>query len=409
MWKAVPLTQYSTLSSLTKEKGVLLYMEDFVIISKEKEKDRIPLIKFDNFETLINEHLMQGRLFCIHGPSGCGKSGLIRTILSEYTFIDFGADVMRSKHHTENTLSFLEGTKSVILFDDIDTENQSFKIISDFINHTKYSTGPIVFICRECLKLERVFPDMLCLEMPVPTSEQLAKLSQQILDGECPPGLVYRGNLRNYVIALESFKNFNLVVSNGDDFYSTRESIVDLICKGGNGYQRFIGTGIEEHGHTQDLIFSNYKAQSLKDNVTIADSISQADVMDNHIYAGNWDFLPYFTLNACVVPSKVHGNTLDRTTLKPGSAWTKHYNYKMRKKQLANFIGRNPHGNFDIDSFSYLINIIKNSSLSRSLDLLKSYDIQSRDIDLMNHIVLSSRLKGKTLIHIKKALKKHYV
>jgi len=384
-------------------------MDDFVIISREKEKDRIPLIKFDIFENLINEHLMNGKLFCIHGPSGCGKSILIRTILSDYTFIDIGADIIRSKQNTENTLSFLEGTKSVVLFDDIDTENQSFKIIVDFINNTKYVTGPIVFICREYLKLEKVFPDLLCLEMPVPTSNQLDKLSQQILCGECPPELVYSGNLRNYVIALNTFKNFKLIVSHGDEFYSTRESIVDLICKGGRGYQRFIGKGIEEHGHTQDLIFSNYEARGIEDSVKISESLSRADVMDSHIYAGNWDFLPYFTLDACVVPSQVHGNTLDKTKLKPGSSWTKHYNYKMRKKQVANFIDRNPNGHFDIDTFSYLINIITNSSLTTSLELLKSYDIRSRDIDLMNHIVLSSRLKGKTLIYIKKELKKHYV
>jgi hypothetical protein len=384
-------------------------MEDFVIITKEKENDTIPLIKFNKFENLINEYLMQGKLFCIHGPSGCGKSVLIRTILTEYTFFDFGSDTMRSKQHTETALSFLEGTKSVILFDDMDTENQSFKIIADFINHTKYSTGPIVFISRDPLKLEKVFPDILCVEMPVPTSEQLSKLSQQILGPVHPCPIVYNGNLRNYVIALNSFKNFKLIVSEGDDFYSTRESIVDLICKGGRGYQRFIGTGIEEHGHTQDLIFSNYEAQSIEDSVKISDSISQADVMDNHIYAGNWDFLPYFTLNACVVPSKIHGNTLEKANLKPGSSWTKHYNYKMRKKHLDNFISRNPHGNFDIDLFSYLVTIIKNMSTTDSLELLKSYNIQSRDIDLMNHIVLGNRLKGKTLIHIKKALKKHYV
>ena len=145
--------------------------------------------------------------------------------------------------------------------------------------------------------------------------------------------------------------------------------IVDLICKGGNGYQRFIGKGIEEHGHTQDLIFSNYSAPALEDSVKISDSLSRADVMDSHIYSGNWDFLPYFTLDACVVPSKIHGNTLDRNTLKPGSSWTKHYNYKMRKKQVDNFISRNPHGHFDIDSFSYLINIIKNMSITTSLEL----------------------------------------
>jgi hypothetical protein len=247
--------------------------------------------------------------------------------------------------------------------------------------------------------------------MPVPTSGQLDKLSQQILGSSspAPSSLVYSGNLRNYVIALGVFKNCKLLVSNGDDFYSTRESIVDLVCKGGRGYQRFIGKGIEEHGHTQDLIFSNYEAQTIEDSVKISESLSRADVMDSHIYAGNWDFLPYFTLDACVVPSQVHGNTLDKTKLKPGSSWTKHYNYKMRKKQLDNFISRNPHGTFTIDLFSYLINIIKNLSLTSSLELLKSYNIQSRDIDLMNHIVLSSRLKGKTLIYIKKELKKHYV
>jgi len=385
-----------------------VYMEDFVIITKEKEVEELPLIKFDKFDTLINEYLMSGKLFCIHGPSGCGKSVLIRRILKDYTFVDFSTDTMRSKHNTEHTLSFLEGTKSVILFDDIDTENQSFKIIADFINNTKYVTGPIVFTCRECFKLEKILTGLVSLEMPVPTIYQLDKLSRQIL-GDIKHDIVYGGNLRNFVIALDSFKNFGLVVSEGDDFYTTRESVIDLICTGGRGYERFIGDSIEEHGHTMDLVHSNYNVDTMEDCVKISDSLSRADMMDAHIYTGNWDFLPYFTLDACVVPAAAHGNTLERDKLKPGSSWTKHYNYRMRRKQVDNFINRNPVGGFDLDSFSYLISIIKSLSLTRSLELLKSYDIQSRDIDLMNHIVLSNKLKGKTLIHIKKALKKHYV
>jgi hypothetical protein len=131
-------------------------------------------------------------------------------------------------------------------------------------------------------------------------------------------------------------------------------------------------------------------------------------VWDGHIYSGNWDFLPYFANHACVMPAKIIGNRVDHKSLKPGSSWTKHYNFKMRQKHVENFIRRNNSSNFDIDFFTYLSVFIKNLEPDEIMKLLREYDIRSADIDLMNHITLTTRLKGKKILYIKKALKNDY-
>jgi len=69
---------------------------------------------------------------------------------------------------------------------------------------------------------------------------------------------------------------------------------------------------------------------------------------------------------------------------------------------------RNNSCNFDIDFFSYLAIFIKNLPHNEIMNVLLSYDIRSQDIDLMNHIILGSRLKGRAINYIKKALKHEY-
>ena len=385
-------------------------MENFVIIKKEKFVDDIPRIYFEDFDLQIDKLILDGGVICVWGPSGCGKSLMVKDILKSYTYVDIHADVLKSRKDTETILNSVKGTESVLLFDDIDTDGGSWKLICDFINDTNNIIGPVVFISRRIDRLDGTIENMNFIRVPEATDRQIGDLAVKIKP-DVTPGewkQFWRGNIRNFVNSLDCYKRSGLITSEQDEIYSTQDSIRDLICTGGRGYQRFIGQGIEEHGHMQDLIFTNYKCDDIADSAMVADYMSSADVWDDHIYAGNWDFLPYFTLTACVLPSKIVGNVLDYNSLIPGSAWTKHYNYRMRKKQVESFMRRNNSCNFDINFFSYLAVFIKNLPQNEIMNILLCYDIRSQDIDLMNHIILGSRLKGRAINYIKKALKHEY-
>ena len=385
-------------------------MENFVIIKKEKVVEEIPRIYFEKFDDLVDRSIMNGEIICVWGPSGCGKSIMVKEILKSYTYVDFHSDILKSRKDTENLLNSVKGTESVLLFDDVDIECGAWKCVTEFINNSNNLTGPVVFVSRRVDKLENQIDGLTFIPVPAPTVEQVEQLANKIMPDamEDEWKQFWNGNIRNFVNSLTCYKRSGLVASHQDEIYSTQDSIKDLICKGGRGYKRFIGQGIEEHGHMQDLIFTNYKCQDISDSARVAEYMSNADVWDDHIYAGNWDFLPYFTISACVLPARVVGNVLDYKSLRAGSAWTKHYNYRMRKKQVENFMTRNNSSNFDIDFFSYLAIFIKNLSHEEIMKLILSYDIRSQDIDLMNHIILGSRLKGRNITHIKKALKHEY-
>ena len=384
-------------------------MENFVTINKEKVTgENIPLIHNDAFTTKLGSHIMNGDMICIHGPSGCGKSCTTREILKEYSFVDFHIDFLKSKKETVDMLSRVGGTGAVLLFDDVYPGLSGWNCVVEFFNNCKVTTGPVIFVTREFGKIKEDFEDIICIETPVPSDIELLYYAKKFYKISDETFIKYwKGNLRNFINSVSCLSQFGLQTHFQDEFFSTTESIHDLICKGGRGHRRFIGNGIEEHGHTMDLIFSNYKCDTIEDCARVAESLSRAEVVDNIIYAGNWDFLPYFTLDACIVPSKIVGNTIDKKDLVKGTSWTKHYNMKMRGKQLEQFKRRTNSVGLDIDSMTYLCHMLRDYPNDKCIEILTSCNIISSDLDLMNHIVFDNKLKGKKFVYLKKQLKQY--
>jgi len=352
-------------------------MENFVIIKSENSRPK------NDFENKIDECLMSGLVVCVWGGSGVGKTWSCKRVLEEYSFIDMNSDILRSKKITQEMMEKIPGTSSVLFFDDLCIDSPGFPGIANFIDNPTCTTGPILFTMRDPSKFQKYFKN---------TEIQYLEL--------CGP------NRRFEIISTECMQRFGLKTSEVDNFYSTRDNIVDLICKGGDGYQRFIGKGIEEHGHNADLIFSNYKCENISQVCEISDSLSMADCFDDKIYEGNWDFLPYFTLFSCVIPSKVMGNTLNEKDLIPGTCWTKLFNQKMREKQYTEMKNRVTGINIDYNFAFYFMNIMVNSSTEKGKKLCMELGIKSQDLDLMNHLV-DIKLKGRALNIIKKHLKHH--
>jgi hypothetical protein len=76
----------------------------------------------------------------------------------------------------------------------------------------------------------------------------------------------------------------------------------------------------------------------------------------------------------------------------------------MRQKAVENFFITHNMGR-DLGTFSYLSLLLKNKSMNDAVQLCMDYDITSQDIDLMNHITLKTKLKGKFVNTLKRTLK----
>tara|TARA_R110002074_G_scaffold8841_9_gene35820 strand:+ start:1236 stop:2303 length:1068 start_codon:yes stop_codon:yes gene_type:complete len=352
-------------------------MENFVIIRSENFRAK------SDFEQKIDDYLMSGQVVCVWGGSGVGKTYSCNRVLQEHSFVDINCDITRSKRCTQDMLKKIAGTSSVLFFDDVLIDCPGFTPIADFIENQVCITGPVLFTIRDPTKFKKYFKDI--------------EIKYLELSGP---------NKRFEIISAECMEKFGLKVGKNDDFYSTRDNIVDLICKGGRGYERFLGQGIEEHGHNADLIFSNYNCDTIKDAAIVSDSLSRSDVLDDKIYEGNWDFLPYFTLHSCVIPSMIVGNKTDPADIRPGTSWTKLYNQKMREKHFGNMKSRVTKSNVDVDFISYFMRILLKMSCDEMKNICISYGIRSQDIDFMNHLVFT-KLKGKALNTLKKHLKHH--
>jgi hypothetical protein len=159
---------------------------------------------------------------------------------------------------------------------------------------------------------------------------------------------------------------------------------------------------ISEHGYVWGVVHDNYVDAPCADFVKIADCMSTAEILDTHIYNGNWDILPFFCLMSTVVPAIEINQVLDRSLIRPGSAWTKYGNYKMRRNKLNTIQSRVPQS-LDLDTIKLLVRYCKLKSPS-AVPLLKSYNIKPPDIDVINHLVLVDKLTQKEIQNLKKAL-----
>ena len=352
-------------------------MENFVIIHSQKSREKTEL------ENNIDKEIENGNIVCVTGGSGVGKTYACRRVLEEYSFIEITQDMLKSRRTANDILEKLAGTPTVMFFDDVQLESYGMSVIIEMLQNPRFVHGPVLFNIRNKLRFESVFSGLDIVYFDI--------------DGP---------NKRNEIISVECKERFGLEVSALDDFYTTNDNIYDLICTGGKGYKRFIGKGIEEHGHMTDLIFSNYKCETIEDAAALTDSMSYSDTFDTKIYEGNWDFLCYFTAHACVIPSKITGNKMDYKKLSPGTVWTKHCNQSLREKNFRLLQTRSPHSSLDINFVSYFMKLLSRSNAEKAKELCDAHNLKSQDLDLMNHLV-ATKLKGKVLNIVKKHLKQH--
>ena len=89
-----------------------------------------------------------------------------------------------------------------------------------------------------------------------------------------------------------------------------------------------------EHGNMIGYVHENYTSadSTLEDACKILHSMSDASMVDCHMYDGNWELMPFFVNSACAIPCNILNGRV--TSKKQASAWTKHMNTCMRLKQF---------------------------------------------------------------------------
>jgi hypothetical protein len=183
-----------------------------------------------------------------------------------------------------------------------------------------------------------------------------------------------------------------------DVFWNPKDFVKSLIGKNGHrDPMKFLGTTIDEHGHVMDMIHDNY-IDSQVDPCEVLECLSIASIYDDVIYAGNWNLLPYFTIESCIRPAQIIGHSISGE-LRPGSTWTKFSSMCMRRKKVKAMCNRVARRELDIDSLMVLRDYFENMN---NLELIEEYDLRKCDFDVLGHLCLVKKMKAKTIAALKK-------
>jgi hypothetical protein len=312
----------------------------------------------------------------VYGSTGVGKSFLLKHALEGTNYVELTSELLKS--------DFVTRIKSMhvhVLADDVEvTEPLSLGstiVVSDAMveNFECMYVEPLT--CDNLIEIgRRKFP-----------GTDLEKLRLHAMQA--------KGDVRTFLFRLNDFTDVR------DMFKTPKDFVYDLVCKGGCLEPRdYICRTVAEHGYSWGIMHENYVDAPGVDLAAIADMMSYADVKDDDIYNG-YSHKTIFSLFAVVLPAIEIDHTLDRATMRPGSAWTKFNNYKMRHKRYQKLALKS---NINIDSLMVISQYCR-SCPNEVGPMLKHYGIESADIDMMNHLSLINKIKPRVLQSIKSKLK----
>lgn len=362
---------------------------DRFIITKTKKNDEKLLIGREDVMIELKECIKKKEIVCVYGESGVGKTYMLEHILQK-NFIEISEIILKSKQSSLDFIEKLKNTKCPIMIDNYNTNLPGSKEFLEMKNTCLIivSLVPIVaddiklihlknFNVNELVNLGRLkFP-----KKPLQNIVELAKKS--------------RGNIRNFLISL----NFS---DCKDIFKTPKQFVYDLVCSDVK-YPETPSLDslnkIQEHGYSWGIIHENYlDSPDVKDSFEeISELMSISDVFDTIIYENNWDDLKYFNLFAIIMPAIKMKHSISTDNMRPGSAWTKYSNYKMRLSRFKSM-------RIPLESVYLHRMYLENGDISRFLN----YKLKSIDVDTINHLCIETKLKAKNILKLKKQIKNAY-
>ena len=347
-------------------------MDKFVTVSRQKESEEIT--GRDSQLEYIKSLLEKNTSFCIWGSIGIGKTFLIKHALIGVQYIDLSSDFFKIER--------IRDTYTHVLADGV-LVSEPLSLGSTIV----ISDGPIENF--ECIKLEPLSIEDMIL---VGIKKKFSGIDIRT------HAIISHGDMRVFLFRLDKF------VDKRDVFKSPKDFVYDLLCRDGSlDPHDYIGKTVMEHGYSWGIVHENYLDSSISgDNITsISDMMSLADIKDEDIYSGQ-GHNNIFSLFGILLPSISINHTLERDSMRPGSAWTKFNNYKMRHRRYQALSGRKGF-HVDIDSLMVISQYCKGKT--DVIPMLEYYGFESADIDMMNHISLINKIKPRVLQNIKTRLK----
>ena len=328
------------------------------------------------------------RVVCLVGKSGIGKTWAAREALGP-NLVELTSEILRSRHDTNEFLEKIRGTNIPVLLDEYET-------LSDLVGLRDLTEVPTMgqFIVTSQV-VPKFYFEIDIIEFPTKTFEEIKALCPAATDENIRSS---KGDLRLVFMSLE----FNS--DTRDEFNSPREFVSSLVSVYSKvNPAKLIGHPVCEPGNMASILNANYIDGPKKlDFALIADYFSQADIIEDEVFSGAWELLPYFNLFGCILPAVAIGHTL-KTPLKPGSTWTKYQNICMRNKKIKAMSHRVPRLDLDLDGLM----LLRDMAEAGNYEILREYGIQPQDVDVMGHLSPLHKLKPKTLSTIKKWLSQY--
>jgi GTPase SAR1 family protein len=353
-------------------------MDKFITLRTTKEIPEFIDNEYNVVKALKNIVATNG-IVCIYGDSGVGKTHLIDYVLRGKKRFDYN-----TKDHNDELLKLSDAH---VVMDDVEVDKSLIERLKEGV---KPSRGSLILTARTITKIE--FCN--CLHIPHPHVSTMVAIGLMRFPNENPNRLEklamrVNGNVREFLLSID----FECI---RDIFQTPKEFIHRLLSDARTNPREHIGASIPDHGYTWDIVHENYIDAPGIDIVQISEFMSLADCLDTRIYNDNWELTPLFSLVAIIAPAIEINHTLKRECIRPGSAWTKFSNFKMRRIKYQSFQKRN----IDLDALS----VIRNYPTEQSIEIMKHYKFVPSDIDVMNNLSCGKKFKTREIQSIKKKL-----
>ena len=344
----------------------------------------------DVIENIVNTN----DIVCLYGESGVGKTHLIEFVMKGRNWVDLNHELIKTPDFMER----LKNSDCHVVLDDLESDVHLVKDLFETIRSgRKLSKGATIVVVRNLSKVDfcnGVYfdpldnPTMVTIGRKKFPKEPLKRLEQLARESN--------GNVRTFL--------YSIAYSGKRDLFRTpRDFVCDLLCESNVNPRDYIGKPIQEHGYTWDIVHENYPDAPGVDLTYVSECMSQADILDTEIYKGNWNLVPLFSTVSTVIPALHINHSLNRESIRSGSAWTKYGNFKMRDMKYRSMSHRCAH-KVDVDSLM-LVKTYCQTDQAKALDVCREYRLGSADMDVINHLALVNKMKSKELQMIKKLLK----
>jgi hypothetical protein len=323
---------------------------------------------------------------CVFGKTGIGKTYAVNKALGGH-YIELKPDILKCKQSTIDFLERVEHIDTPIVLDEFETVNDCIGI-----REIKKPPSRGKFVIISQIPIENKFDfKMTVYEFPVPTCEQLKEMFPTASDVLIQKS---RGDIRYVKRGLE------FASDDPDEFVTSKEFILKLISKTkSDNPVKYLGHPIQEPGHIVSVLQENYLSAPGIDYAQVCEDMSVADLCETKVYEGEWQYLNYFNFFGCILPAVEIGHRLDPQKIRPGSTWTKYQNMCMRRKRLDQITDQ--HGRkLNLET----IMLLRKYAEYENAGILREYGIESKDIDVMNHLSPFGKLKTKTIQNLKKQL-----